>query len=275
MSKHGLEVDIEKVKAIREWPTPRNASEIRSFHGLAGFYRRFIRDFSSITAPLNELIKKNVKFEWGKAQERAFTDLKDKLCNAPLLALPNFELTFEIECDASGIGIGAVLMQNQRPLMYFSEKLTRATWKYPTYDKELYALVRVLQTWQHYLWPKEFVIHTDHRSLQHLKGQTKLNRRHAKWLEFIETFPYVIKYKKGKENVVADALSRRYVLLNALHTKLLGFKHIKTMYSQDTYFAPIVESLMHKRVVPDYMMFDGFLFRKNKLCIPICSIRDY
>ena len=76
---------------------------------------------------------------------------------------------------------------------------------YPTYDKELYALVRALETWQHYLWPKEFVIHTDHESLKHLKGHGKLNRRHAKWVEFIETFPYVIKYKQGKENIVADA----------------------------------------------------------------------
>jgi hypothetical protein len=88
---------------------------------------------------------------------------------------------------------------------------------YPTYDKELYALVRALETWQHYLWPKEFVIHTDHESLKHLKGQGKLNKRHAKWVEFIETFPYVIKYKQGKENIVADALSRRYALVYLLN----------------------------------------------------------
>ncbi|XP_022151643.1 uncharacterized protein LOC111019551 [Momordica charantia] len=257
ISKQGVEVDTEKVKAIREWPTPKNASEIKSFHGLAGFYRRFIRDFSSIAAPLNELIKKHMKFEWGKAQDCAFNELKDKLCNAPLLALPNFELTFEIECDANGIRIGAVLMQNQRPLMYFSEKLSEATLKYSTYNKELYALVRALQTWQHYLWPKEFVIHTNHQNLQHLKGQQKLNKRHAKWLEFIETFPYVIRYNKGKENVVADALYRRYVLLNSLQTKLLGFEHIKTLYSQDTHFEPIIEYLLQKRVANDYMLFDG------------------
>ncbi|CAA7038794.1 unnamed protein product [Microthlaspi erraticum] len=108
-----------------------------------------------------------------------------------------------------GIGIGAVLMQDKKPIAFFSEKLGGATLNYPTYDKELYALVRALQTWQHYLWPKEFVIHIDHESLKHLKGQQKLNKRHARWVEFIETFPYVIKYKKGKDNVVADALSRR------------------------------------------------------------------
>ena len=133
--------------------------------------------------------------------------LKEKLTNAPLLALPNFTKTFEIECDASGIGIGVVLMQEGRPITYFSEKLSGAALNYPTYNKEMYALIRALETWQHYLWPKEFLIHTDHESLKHLKGQHKLNKRHAKWVELIETFPYVIKYKQGKENIIADALS--------------------------------------------------------------------
>ena len=87
---------------------------------------------------------------------------------------------------------------------------------YSTYDKELYALVRTLETWQLYLWPKEFVIHSDHESLKHIKSQAKLNHRHAKWVEFIETFPYVIKHKKGKENVIADALSRCYTMISQL-----------------------------------------------------------
>ena len=125
------------------------------------------------------------------------------------------------------------LMQDRRPIAYFSEKLNGAALNYPTYDKELYALVRALETWQHYLWPKEFVIHTDHESLKHLKSQHKLNKRHARWVEFIETFPYVIRYKQGKENVVADALSRRYALISTLDAKLLGFEHIKELYADD------------------------------------------
>jgi hypothetical protein len=128
--------------------------------------------------------------------------------------------------------------------MYFSKTLNRATLNYPTYDKELYALIRTLETWQHYLWPKEFVIHSDNKSLKHLKGQGKLSRKHTKWVEFIETFLYVIKYKisqathvlltkkkkvikykQGKENIMADALSRRYVLLSALDARFSGFEH--------------------------------------------------
>ena len=119
--------------------------------------------------------------------------------------MPDFNKTFELECDASGIGLGGVLLQEGKPVAYFSEKLSGACLNYSTYDKELYALVRTLETWQHYLWPKEFVIHSNHESLKHIRSQGKLNRRHAKWVEFIESFPYVIKHKKGNENVIADA----------------------------------------------------------------------
>ena len=119
-------------------------------------------------------------------------------------------------------------MQDKRAID-FSEKLGGATLNYPTYDKELDALIRALETWQHYLWPKEFMIHIDHESLKHLKGQDKLNKRHARWMEFIETFPYVIRYKQDKENLVADALSRRYVLFTSMSAKMLGFEYVKDM----------------------------------------------
>ncbi|XP_058005402.1 uncharacterized mitochondrial protein AtMg00860-like [Hevea brasiliensis] len=110
---NGVEVDEEKVKAIKDWPTPKNASEVKSFHGLASFYRRFVPHFSSIVAPLNELIKKDVAFEWKKKHELAFAELNDKLCFAPLLSLLDFDNTFKIECDACGVGISAILMQEK------------------------------------------------------------------------------------------------------------------------------------------------------------------
>lgn len=273
VSADGIEVDKEKIKAIKEWPTPKSVTEVRSFHGLASFYRRFVRDFSTLAAPLNEVVKKDVGFKWGAEQENAFNGIKDRLCSAPLLVLPDFSKTFEVECDASGIGIGAVLMQEKRPIAYFSEKLSGASLRYSTYDKELYALVRALETWQHYLWSKEFVIHTDHESLKHLKGQGKLNRRHAKWVEFIETFPYVIQYKQGKENVVADALSRRYALITTLEAKLIGFEHIKEMYEHDSDFS-VVYNACEKGSCDKFYRHEGYLFRENRLCIPKCSTRE-
>ncbi|WVZ76541.1 hypothetical protein U9M48_024508 [Paspalum notatum var. saurae] len=140
VTPQGIEVDETKIDAIRSWPTPTTITQVRSFLGLAGFYRRFVKDFSTIAAPLNELTKKGVTFHWGTTQEKAFNTLKDKLTHAPLLQLSDFGKTFELECDASGIGIGGVLLQEGKPVAYFSEKLNGPSLNYSTYDKELYAL---------------------------------------------------------------------------------------------------------------------------------------
>jgi hypothetical protein len=198
VTSQGIEMDEAKIVAITSWPLPSTVTQVRSLLDLAGFYRRFVRDFSTIAAPLHELTKNGVSFHWGPSQQQAFDALKSKLTQAPLLQLPDFDKTFELECDASSIGIGGVLIQGGKPVAFFSEKLHGPTLNYSTCDKELYALVRVLQTWQHYLWSKEFVIHLDHESLKYLKGQSNLNKRHAKWIEFIESFPYIIKHKKER-----------------------------------------------------------------------------
>ncbi|KAI5409111.1 hypothetical protein KIW84_054787 [Lathyrus oleraceus] len=155
------------------------------------------------------------------------------------------------------------------PLAYFSEKLKGAALNYSTYDKELYSLVRALQTWQHYLLPKEFVIHSDHESLKHLKGQGKLNKRHAKWVEFLEQFPYVIKHKKGKSNVVADALSRRHVLLSTLETKVFGLEHIKYLYKSDLEFSSkflACEQLPSMGILGTMAI---YLKKKNYVCLKV------
>jgi hypothetical protein len=229
-------VDKVKVKVIKDWSTPTNVSQVQSFYSLARFYWRFVQDFSTIAAPLNNLTKKDVPFQCGDEQDQAFEELKRKLYESPLLQLLDFGKTFEIECDASGIGIGGVLLQEVKHVAYFSKKLIGTHLNYSIYDKELYALVRVLEVWQHYLLPKEFVIHSDHEVLKYLKSQGKLNHRHAKWIEFIETFPYVVKHKHGKDNIVAYALSRRCGLVTQLDTKVLGLESIKTLYANDSDF---------------------------------------
>jgi hypothetical protein len=246
-------VDEAKVHAIRSWPTPTTVSQVR--------------DFSTIAAPLNELTKKGIAFHWGQAQEDAFNLLKDKLTHAPLLQLPDFDKTFELECDASGIGIGGVLMQESKHVAYFSEKLNGPILNYFMYDKELYALVRSLETWQHYLWPIEFVIHSNHESLMHIRSQVKLNYRHAKWVKFIESFPYIIKHKKGKNNVIADALSRRYTMLSQLDCCIFGLESIKEQYTNDADFKDVLLHCKEGRTWDKYVINDGFVFRANRLCI--------
>ena len=148
-----------------------------------------------------------------------------------------------------------------------------AALNYPTYDKELYALVRSLETWQHYLLSKEFVIHTDHETLKHLRGRTTLKRRHARWLEFVETFPYVIKYKKGKDNVVADALSRRHTLISTMEAKIMGFEFIRDSYATELDFQEAFRKTT-QGAFGVYYQHEGFLFKEKKLCIPKGSMRE-
>jgi hypothetical protein len=165
-----------------------------------------------------------------------------------------------------------VLIQEGKPIAYFSKKLSGPSLNYLTYDKELYALIRVLETWQHYFWPKEFVIHSNHESLKHIRGQAKLNKHHAKWVEFIKTFPYIIKHKKGKENVIVDALSRRYTMLSQLDHKIFGLVSIKELYAMDVDFKDAYENYREGRTWNKYVLQDGLLYRANKLCVPASSV---
>ena len=182
----GLKMDLEKVRAILEWPTPRSATKVRSFHGLASFYQKFIKGFSGICGPLTKTMRGDRKeFKWIVGVNKIFNFLKEKVIEQPILALPYFNKVFQVDCDASGTTIGAVLSQEGRPIAYFSEKLNDAKGKYSIYDQEFYAIVQALKKWRHYLLPKEFVLYTDHQALQYLNSQGKLNQRHLKWVEFL------------------------------------------------------------------------------------------
>ena len=155
VSEEGLKMDPGKIQVILDWQTPRSVFEVRSFHGLASFYRIFIRGFSHICAPIIETIKeRNQPFKWKEEADRNFKLLKKNITERPVLALPNFDKIFQVETDASVIEIGAVLSQEQRLIPYFSENLNEAKRKYSSYDKDFYAIVKALKKWRNYLLPK-------------------------------------------------------------------------------------------------------------------------
>jgi hypothetical protein len=150
VSKNGLAMDESKEAAVRDWPLPTTLHEVRSFHGLMSFYHHFIKNFSTILAPITECIKAG-KLSWNEATTNAFELMKVKLTTAPLLVLPDFDIPFELHCAASKIGIGVVLSQMSKPMAYFSEKLKSTQLNYSTYDIEFYALVQSLKHWSSYL----------------------------------------------------------------------------------------------------------------------------
>ncbi|KAJ0927013.1 putative nucleotidyltransferase, Ribonuclease H [Helianthus annuus] len=205
----GIHVDPAKIEAVKNWHTPRTPTEIRSFLGLAGYYRRFIANFSRIALPLTTLTHKGKPFDWGPKQEEAFQTLKQKLCDAPILTLPEGSDDFVVYCDASGQGLGCVLMQRGKVIAYASRQLKVHEKNYTTHDLELGAVVFALKIWRHYLYGTKCEIYTDHKSLQHILNQKELNMRQRRWVELLNDYDCEIRYHPGKANVVADALSRK------------------------------------------------------------------
>nr|GEY85526.1 putative reverse transcriptase domain-containing protein [Tanacetum cinerariifolium] len=209
IDSQGIHVDPAKIESVKDWTSPKSPTEIRQFLGLAGYYRRFIEGFSKITKPRTKLTQKKVKFEWGNKQEAAFQLLKQKLCSAPILALPEGCEDFIVYCDASNKGLGAVLMQREKVISYTSCQLKIHEKNYTTHDLELGAVVFALKIWRHYLYGTKCTVFTDHKSLQHILDQKELNMRQRRWLELLSDYDCEIRYHPGKANVVADALSRK------------------------------------------------------------------
>ncbi|GJS37371.1 putative reverse transcriptase domain-containing protein [Tanacetum coccineum] len=179
----GIHVDPAKIESIKDWASPKSPTEIRQFLGLAGYYRRFIEGFSKIAKPMTKLTQKKVKFVWGDKQEAAFQLLKQKLCSAPILALPEGSKDFIAYCDASKKGLGAVLMQREKVIAYASRQLKIHEKNYTTHDLELRAVVFALKIWRHYLYGTKCTVFTDHKSLQHILNQKELNMRQRRWKE--------------------------------------------------------------------------------------------
>ncbi|GJV29916.1 putative reverse transcriptase domain-containing protein, partial [Tanacetum coccineum] len=209
IDSQGIHVDPAKIKSIKDWESPKMPTEIRQFLGLAGYYQRFIKGFSKIAKSMTKLTRKGVKFDWGDKQEAAFQLLKQKLCSAPILALPEGSEDFIAYCDASIKGLGVVLMQRDKVIAYVSRQLKIHEKNYTTHDLELGAVVFALKIWRHYLYRTKCTVFTDHKSLQHILNQKELNIRQRRWLELLSDYDCEIRYHLGKANVVADALSRK------------------------------------------------------------------
>ncbi|GJW25862.1 putative reverse transcriptase domain-containing protein [Tanacetum coccineum] len=209
IDSQGIHVDPAKIESIKDWASPKTPTKISQNLGLAGYYRRFIEGFSKIAKPMTKLTQKKVKFIWGDKQEAAFQLLKQKLCSAPILALPEGSEDFIAYCDASIKGLGAVLMQREKVIAYASRQLKIHEKNYTTHDLELGAVVFALKIWRHYLYGTKCTVFTDHKSLQHILNQKELNMRQRRWLELLSDYDCEIRYHPGKANVVADALSRK------------------------------------------------------------------
>ncbi|GJU91809.1 reverse transcriptase domain-containing protein [Tanacetum coccineum] len=212
ISKSGIEVDKAKVDVIAKLPHPTTVKGIRSFLGHAGFYRRFIQDFSKIARPMTHLLEKETPFIFSKECIEAFETLKMKLTQAPILVAPDWDLPFEIMCDASDFAVGAVLGQRKtkhfQPIHYASKTMTEAQAHYTTTEKELLAVVYAFEKFRPYLVLSKSIVYTDHSALKYLLAKQDAKPRLLRWILLLQEFDVVIRDKKGAENLAADHLSR-------------------------------------------------------------------
>ncbi|KAF1330455.1 reverse transcriptase, partial [Globisporangium splendens] len=215
VGKSGVRVDPEKVKAIDDWPVPKNVKQLRQWLGLANYLHKYTRNYAALVQPLTQLLKKDVEWKWSKDHETAFAEVKRSLREAPVLALPNHDKPFHVVCDASDYAIGCALMQHddeghERVVSYQSRQLRPAERNYPVHDKELLAMKYSLVKFRVYLLGEErFAIYTDHASLRTAVKTPHLPQRMARWFSFFAEYNFVVHYKPGKTNILADALSRR------------------------------------------------------------------
>ena len=208
VTAEGIKPNPAKIEAVKKFKPPTTPTQVKSFLGLAGYYRKFVRNFSKISRPLIELTKKDTKFHWTDAHTNSFETLKQKLCEAPILRYPLFDKPFTLTTDASNEGLGAVLSQEGHPCCYISRTLNPPEKNYSTTEKELLAIVWAIKRLRQYLLGRKFTIQTDHQALKWLKDCKDPSSRLMRWRLRLEEYDYEIEYKRGKENGAADALSR-------------------------------------------------------------------
>jgi hypothetical protein len=278
ISEEGVAVDPDKIRSIMEWPTLMDVSDIRSSMGLTGYYRRFIKGFSKIGFPITALQKKGAKFTWTQECEERFQSLKHLLTHAPVLKIANPEADFLLCTNSWKEGLIRVLMQGGSVVCYESRKLNEHEVNYVIHDLELAIIVHTLKMWRHYLLGRKFVLMTDHCGLLYLFDQPKLNARQARWMAFLSEFDFEIKHIKGKENKVADALSRsmKTIYLTLVSTYEMNVKErVRNAQETDTFFQTVTSYLEKEPTgikYEGYQMIDGGLLTcKNRLYILDCD----
>lgn len=269
-----LKTDPSKTSAIVSFPIPKTKRQVRGFLGLAGWYRRFIPNFASLASPLSDTLK-GEKFSFTEEALNSFQNLKEVLSNPPVLTQPDFTKTFHLQCDASNTGIGAVLFQvdensNEKPLYYYSSKLTTSERNYSVTERECLAVVKAVTKFRPYIEGYEFNIITDHHSLKWLMSTKDLSGRLARWSLKLQGYTFVIQHRKGSLNIVPDCLSRQYSIdslaLEELSSDIVchftvDFDHPSFKSQEYSDLAEYVKDNLDK--LPDVQISDGFIFKRT------------
>ncbi|CAM8878468.1 unnamed protein product [Rhodiola kirilowii] len=273
VSYAGVEVDPSKIEAIKSWPIPTSLKQLRSFLGLAGYYRRFVAKYAQLSAPLTDMLRKDA-FIWSTEAASAFDSLKLALSTTPVLSLPDFSRPFVVQSDASGVGMGAVLLQDNQPLAFFSKKFTPTMQHSSTYNGELCAVVSAVLKWRHYLLGARFLIETDHQPLRSILTQSIHTPEQQRWVAKLIGFDFEVRYKPGRLNNVADALSRlpeaSLSTMQGISRPIFGIlQTLRHMFSIDgeakTLFLEI-QSQPDQHV--GFQIRDGLVLYKDRLWVP-------
>lgn len=276
IDENGVAMDKSRIEVVENLPRPKTVKDVQRLIGLTGWYRRFIKDFADITAPITELLKKGQKFVWSDECEKAFTKLITALTTAPVLATPDYKLPFEVQCDASNRACGAVLIQVQngeeRVIAYMSQKFTATQRKYQVTELECLAVILAIEKFRPYIEGTQFKVITDHHSLLWLKNLRDPNGRLARWALRLQAYDYTLVHRKGKNHIVPDALSRLIETVNIIdnnETKDEWYNRLKTLATekpQENDHLKIVNGLVYiKKSMNEECHDPNCLWR---LCVP-------
>ncbi|XP_057252042.1 uncharacterized protein LOC130592021 [Beta vulgaris subsp. vulgaris] len=276
VSGEGVAADYEKIRAMVEWEPPKNLKELRGFLGLTGYYRKFVAHYAHIAQPLTAQLKKDA-FGWTEEADQAFRALKTAMTNTPVLALPNFKIPFILETDASGYGVGAVLMQNNHPIAFYSKLLGPRSQARSVYEKELMAICLAIQKWRHYLLGRHFIVRTDQQSLKFIMQQREIGSQYQRWVSKLMGLDFEIQYKPGPSNNVADALSRKHsgeVELGSTECRQeVDWEELCQEIKQDQTLQKITAEVQEDPGAhPYFSVVEGRLLYKGRVVIPQNSV---